>query len=118
MPKHNQVMNVRETNPLAELEKTIARGKQRFVEMGLALGIVRDLRLYRREYASFEQYCQQRLGFTRQHAYRLIRGAAVEKSNLQVTLFKRARKKAEAAPATKGQQLVASEVKKELKGLN
>ena len=118
MPKHEQVMGVRETNPLAQLETTIARGRERFVKIGLALGVIRDLRLYRREYGSFEQYCRQKLGCTRQNAYRLIRGAALGKSNLQVTLFKRARKKVKAVPVTKGQQLVASEVKMERKGLN
>ena len=53
MKNHEQVVSVRETNPLAELEETIARGKKRFVEMGWALGIVRDLRLYRRGIRQF-----------------------------------------------------------------
>ena len=118
MKNHEKIMSHRETNPLAELEEAIARAQKRFVAMGLALGAICELRLYRREYGSFEQYCRQKLGCTRQNAYRLIRGAALGKSNLQVTLFKRARKKVKAAPVTKGQQLVASEVKMERKGLN
>ncbi len=118
MKNNEQVMSGGERNPLAELEQVIARGKMRFLEMGLALGIVRDLRLYKREYGSFEQYCQQKLGCTRQHGYRLIRAAAGGTSNLQVSLFQRGGKKAKGAPVTEGQQLVASEVKVERKGLN
>jgi hypothetical protein len=37
---------------LAELEKTIVRGGS-FVEVGLALAEIRDLRLYRREHGNF-----------------------------------------------------------------
>jgi hypothetical protein len=85
MKNHEKVMSVRETARLAELEKTIARGKKTFVDVGLALAEIRDLRLYRREYASFAEYCQKKWGWTRQHAYRLIEAAPVAKCNLQVT---------------------------------
>jgi hypothetical protein len=85
MQNPEQVVSVRETHPLAELEKTIARGKQRFVEMGLALGAIHDLRLYKREYRSFEEYCRAKLGCSRQHAYRLIKAAVAGKSNTRVT---------------------------------
>ena len=85
MPKHEQVMSVRERNPLAELEETIARGKKRLVEMGWALGIVRDLRLYKREYSSFDEYCRAKWGCGRQRAYRLIKAAAAGKGHRPVT---------------------------------
>ena len=85
MKKHEQVVSARETHPLAELEKTIARGKQRFAEMGLALGAIHDLRLYKRGYGSFEKYCRAKLGCGRQQAYRLIKAAAVGESNTRVT---------------------------------
>ena len=85
MPKHEQVMSVRKTNPLAELEETIARGKKRFVEMGLALGIIRELRLYRREYGSFDEYCRAKWGCGGRRAYRLIRAASAGKGHHVVT---------------------------------
>jgi hypothetical protein len=85
MKKHEEVMGVRETSPLAELEQTIAQGKKRLVELGLALGEIRDLRLYRREYGTFEEYCRAKWGCGRQQAYRLIKAAAVGKSNTRVT---------------------------------
>lgn len=90
MQNPEQVMSARETHPLGELEKTIARGKQRFVEMGLALGAIRDLRLYKREYGSFEEYCRTKWGCGRQRAYRLIKAAMAEKSNTRVTALNKA----------------------------
>jgi len=78
-------MSVRETHPLAELEKTIARGKQRLMKMGLALGVIRDQRLYRREYGSFEEYCRAKWGCGRQRAYQLIKAAAAGKGHRPVT---------------------------------
>lgn len=78
-------MSVRETHPFRELEKTIARGKRRLVKMGLALGVIRDLRLYRREYGSFDEYCRAKWGCSRQRAYRLIQAAAAGKGHRPVT---------------------------------
>ena len=85
MQNPEQVMSVRETHPLGELENTIARGKQRFVEMGLALGAIRDLRLYKREYGSFDEYCRAKWGCGRQRAYRLIKAATAGKGHRPVT---------------------------------
>lgn len=91
MRNHSQVMSIAESRRLAELEKLIARGKQTFVEVGLALAEIRDLRLYKREYGSFSEYCQAKWGWTKQHAYRLIEAAPVAKGNLQVTSLNQAR---------------------------
>ena len=76
---------LRDDQRLAELEKTIAKGKKTFVEVGLALAEIRDLRLYRRDYGGFEEYCREKWGWTRQHAYRLIEAAPVAKCNTRVT---------------------------------
>jgi hypothetical protein len=85
MQNPEQVVSARETHPLAELEKTIARGKQRLLEMGLALGVIRDQRLYRREFGSFDDYCRAKWGCGRQRAYRLIKAAAAGKGHRSVT---------------------------------
>jgi hypothetical protein len=45
--------------------------------VGEALTEIRDNRLYREEHPTFEAFCSDVLGFSRQHAYRLIAGAAV-----------------------------------------
>jgi len=76
---------LRDDQRLAELEKTIARGKKTFVEVGLALAEIRDLRLYRREYSGFEEYCREKWGWSRQHAYRLIEAAPIAKCHHVVT---------------------------------
>ena len=99
MKNHEQVMSIRESQRLAELEKTIARGKKTFVEVGLALAEIRDLRLYKREYGGFEEYCREKWGWTRQHAYRLIEAAPIGKCNLQVTSLNQARELAKVEPS-------------------
>src|ERR1041384_468500 len=80
MKNHEMVLSIRESERLAELEKTIARGKKTFVEVGLALAEIRDLRLYKREYSGFQEYCQQKWGWNRTYAHYMIEGAEVMKS--------------------------------------
>ena len=73
-------MNVHESRRLAELEKMIAKGKQTFVEVGLALAEIRDLRLYKREYGSFSEYCREKWGWERRYTDYVIAGAEAVKS--------------------------------------
>jgi ParB family chromosome partitioning protein len=63
------------TARLAELETVIERGMQTFLEVGNALMEIRDQRLYRETHATFEAYCRERWGWTRQHANRQIQAA-------------------------------------------
>jgi len=72
-------MSIRESQRLVELEKTIARGKKTFVEVGLALAEIRDLRLYKREYGGFEEYCREKWGWAKAYANHVIRAADVVK---------------------------------------
>ncbi|MEO1399699.1 MAG: hypothetical protein AAFV72_00410 [Cyanobacteria bacterium J06635_1] len=44
-----------------------------FITVGEALKIIRDQRLYKATYNTFEAYCQTRWGYTRDRAYKLIR---------------------------------------------
>ena len=71
-----EALTAPEVDRKAQLEATIERGMQTFVEVGLALMEIRDGRLYRAEYGTFEEYCQERWGWERRHAYRLIDAAA------------------------------------------
>jgi len=64
-----------EASRLKGLEASIKKGMKSFVAVGAALLAVRDARLYRQKYATFEEYCQKRWGMTPQHAGRLISGA-------------------------------------------
>ena len=70
-------LTVQEETRKAQLEATIERGMQTFVEVGLALMEIRDGRLYRAEFGTFEEYCQERWGWTRMRASQLIAAAVV-----------------------------------------
>lgn len=80
-----------ESKRLIALEKSIAAGQKTFVEVGLALAEIRDSKLYRSDFNSFEEYCREKWGWTKQHAYRLIEAAPVGKSNPRVTSERQAR---------------------------
>lgn len=60
---------------LAELEAVVERGMDTFIEVGIALAEIRDARLYREQFVTFEAYCRERWGFSRSRGYRLIRAA-------------------------------------------
>ena len=46
-----------------------------FVEVGLALARIRDARLYRAEFQTFEAYCQTQWHYARSYVYHLISAA-------------------------------------------
>ncbi len=70
---------------LAEVEESIERhigaAQASFMKIGEDLKDVRDNRLYKPEnggqYATFEDYCRERWGFSRVHGHRLIVGAEI-----------------------------------------
>lgn len=62
-------------SPLAVLEATIERGMTTFVEVGNAIREIRDARLYRESYATFEDYCRERWGWSKTHANRQVEAA-------------------------------------------
>jgi hypothetical protein len=66
-----------EIDRLAECEAVIEGGWQTTIDVANALLEIRDLRLYRKDYATFETYCKGRWGFERAHAYRLMDAAGV-----------------------------------------
>ena len=74
------ILTMGEKDTLVECEKIIQNGQQTFVEVGFAITKIRDKKLYRIGHATFEDYCQNRWGWTRQHAGRLIEASEVVKS--------------------------------------
>lgn len=70
-------LTVTESDRLAECEATIERGFQTFAEVGTALLEIRDARLYRSEFGTFEDYCRERWNFTGRRAHQLIASAEV-----------------------------------------
>jgi hypothetical protein len=95
---------------LAELEVTIERGRQSFVEVGHALIEIRESKLYRERAETFEAYCQLRWEFTRRHAERLMQTADVM-AELSV-----ASEKSDQLVASVATESVAREVAKAPKG--
>lgn len=66
-----------ETEELQANEAIIARGFETFVEVGAALLTIREKRLYRETHGTFEDYCRERWGMSRNHADRLVDAAKV-----------------------------------------
>jgi histone H3/H4 len=66
-----------ERGVLDGMEMIIERGKRAFLEVGTALMTIRDSRLYRAEYKTFEDYCQTRWGFGLSQTYRLMDAAKI-----------------------------------------
>lgn len=76
-----EFLTPKESVRLCELERVIQKGKDTFVEVGNALAEIRDSRMYRGPFKTFEDYCQKRWGFTRNYVNRIIAAAEVT-SNL------------------------------------
>lgn len=70
-------LSVDERSELERNERIIAGGLQTFYDVGHALAEIRDRKLYRARFRTFEAYCQDRWGFSRQRASQLIIGADV-----------------------------------------
>lgn len=62
----------RERVELTDLEGVIDRGIQTFVEVGAALSLIREKRLYRASHETFEDYCKERWGWTDRRARQLM----------------------------------------------
>jgi hypothetical protein len=76
-----EILNIDESHELERCEVVIKQGLQTFIEVGQALRTIREKRLYRISFKTFEDYCVGRWAFKRSEAYRLI-DASVVISNL------------------------------------
>ena len=70
-----ELLNKEELDELERCEVVIRQGLQTFIEVGQALLTIRDKRLYRSEFKTFEEYCRSKWGMVQQSATRLIRAA-------------------------------------------
>jgi hypothetical protein len=73
-----------ESKRLIALESVIKAGLSNFIEVGNALLEIRDGKLYKSEYSTFDAYCVKRWGMQRHYANRLI-GAAETAADLVPT---------------------------------
>jgi hypothetical protein len=81
-----------------ELNAMIAQGMDAFVEVGLAILEVRDSKLYREEFATFEDYCKVRWSFTARRATQLVSSVQVVKGLAQEGVTDLPRTDAQAMP--------------------
>lgn len=72
-----EILNLEESHELERCEVVIKQGLETFIEVGQALMVIRDKRLYRVGYRTFEDYCQEKWSIKRANAYRLIEAAQV-----------------------------------------
>lgn len=77
MSTHELVLSTKEQRDLGTLEGVVQKGLATFIEVGRALAEIRDRKLYRVEYGTFEEYCGEKWLLSRTRAYRLIDTAAV-----------------------------------------
>jgi hypothetical protein len=75
--KPHDILSDEERKKLENLELVIKSGIRSFITVGVALSSVRDQRLYRDNYDSFEQYVWGKWQLSRSHGYRLITAAAI-----------------------------------------
>ncbi len=73
----DELVSIDEQSRLDKCEQVIEHGLNTFVDVGNALLEIRDGRLYRKNYSTFEGYCKERWGWERRHAYRLMDAAKV-----------------------------------------
>jgi hypothetical protein len=70
-------LTTREQREFGRAERTIAKGLKSFLEVGMALKEIRDKRLYRQQYDTFEEYVAQRWEMSRPRAYQLCAASEV-----------------------------------------
>lgn len=76
----NLQLDKTEAQRLAELEVTIAKTRDAFRSGGAALAEIRDRKLYREKYKSFEAYCEEVWQLSRRRAYQLIEASEIVES--------------------------------------
>jgi hypothetical protein len=87
---------------LQKLEVVINAGVAAYHSAGIALRKIRDEKLYEELYFTFEEYCQERWGWQRAHAYRLIDSAQVAE-NLMSPIGDKTSETTLTVPANEGQ---------------
>jgi hypothetical protein len=85
--KPNFELSLVEQSELSCLESIIEKNLQSFYDVGVALTKIRDQRLYREKYETFQEYCRYQWDISRPRAYQLI-GAAGVQNNLSTVVDK------------------------------
>jgi hypothetical protein len=73
----SEALTAVENKQLSDYEGTIERHIEAFWEVGNALMAIRDGKLYREDYRTFDEYCRERWGMERTYAHRMIEASKV-----------------------------------------
>ena len=76
-PPADNVLSTSEAGQFHRAERIISKGLKSFWETGAALAKIRDAKLYRQDYATFAEYCEQRWALSRPRAYQLCAASEV-----------------------------------------
>ena len=104
----NDILNIEERNELERCEVVIKQGLKTFVEVGQALMIIRDKRLYRAEFGTFEDYCQDKWQLGRRYVNQIVAASEVV-SNLGA-IAPKPKTESQTRPLTKLEPELQSEV--------
>lgn len=63
IPTMNNTLDKKDKADLQKYETVIEKGQKHFIEVGQALFAIKQRRLYRDEFGTFEEYCQERWGW-------------------------------------------------------
>lgn len=97
----NNQLNISERNELERCEVVIKQGLKTFVEVGQALMLIRDKRLYRAEFGTFDEYCQSKWQMQKAFAYRLIGASEVVRNIEMSPMGDKPQNERQARPLTK-----------------
>jgi hypothetical protein len=75
----SEELSIDESRDLLALEAVVCKGQKAFLEVGEALAEIRDRRLYRVKFSSFDEYLDRQWGMSRSKACRLISASATAK---------------------------------------
>jgi hypothetical protein len=78
------LLSASEKGQLQKWEEIIETKLKAFFEVGCALMEIKASRLYRAQYATFEEYCRHRWDMSRIHAFRLLKAAEVHQALLPI----------------------------------
>lgn len=77
LQKYEEPLTPAEQQRLEDYEEVISAKLKAFYDVGRALAEIRDSRLYREQYSTFEEYCRDRWDMGRRTAYQLVDASSV-----------------------------------------
>jgi hypothetical protein len=66
-----------ELQEFRHLDRTVAKAAKAFVDAGIALARIKEKKLYRQKYDTFEEYCSAVHNISRSYAYHLAKAGAI-----------------------------------------